>query len=309
MSTATHATSRPRAVQDTLRQIQSLAAQVAQLSRQDIPSDEFYAEFLKRVVAALGAIGGAVWKVADTQSLDLAYQINYRQTGLDDEAEADLAHRRLLARALADPRPMLCPPHSGGENGSGANPTSMLLLLGRFGTDQGPAGVLEIFQRPDVAPGAEQSQQRFLAQMLEYACDHLKNRQLRHFTGREALWSQLDEFARAVHASLDPRRAAFTIANEARRLVECDRVSVVFCRGSRCAIQSISGQDLLDRRSNTVRLLEKLARAVVATGEPFWYTGRTDDMPPQLEKAVEAYVDQTQSRAVGVIPLVPPAAG
>lgn len=294
-----------RAVHDTLRQIQSLAAQVARLSRTDLPPGEFYPEFLNRVVTALGAVGGAVWTLDDRRQLALAYQVNFQETGLQEDSEDQRRHRRLLARVLDEDRPVLAPPHSGGQNGDGANPTAMLLMLGRFGTDLGPAGVVEIVQRPDVASGAQQSQQRFLVQMLEYAGDYLKNRQFRHISDRQAFWSRLEEFARRVHASLDPRQTAYTIANEARRLVDCDRVSVAICQGRRCAVQSVSGQDLLDRRSNTVRLLGRLAEAVVATGEPLWYTGQTTDMAPQLERAVEAFVDQTQSRAVGVLPLVP----
>ncbi len=68
---------------------------------------------------------------------------------------------------------------------------------------------------------------------------------------------------------------AYTIANEGRRLIDCDRVSVAIKQGRKCFIEAVSGQDLFDKRSNTVTLLGELATAVVATGEPVWYTGDT----------------------------------
>ncbi len=53
-------------------------------------------------------------------------------------------------------------------------------------------------------------------------------------------------------------------------------------------------------------LLGELATAVVATGETVWYTGDTALMAPQVEEAVQAYIDEAHSKAVGIIPLKRP---
>ena len=134
----------------------------------------------------------------------------------------------------------------------------------------------------------------------------MKSHQLRHFSDRQSLWTQLEDFTRVVHASLDPRETAFTIANEGRRLIECDRLSVAIRKGNKCVVEAISGQDVFDKRSNLVRLLNKLASAVVATGDPIWYTGDTRDMAPQVEDAVQEYVDEAHSKTVAVLPLKRP---
>ena len=49
---------------------------------------------------------------------------------------------------------------------------------------------------------------------------------LRQMTGQEQLWTQLEAFARQVHGSLKPKEVAYEVANNGRRLIECDRVSV-----------------------------------------------------------------------------------
>jgi multidrug resistance efflux pump len=116
----------------------------------------------------------------------------------------------------------------------------------------------------------------------------------------------LEGFSHDVHTKLDPRETAYTIANEGRRLIECDRVSVAILKGTRCKIESVSGQDLFDKRSNTVRLLGDLATAVVTSEEPIWYTGDTSNMAPQVEDAVQEYVDDSHSKTVAVLPLFPP---
>ena len=143
--------------------------------------------------------------------------------------------------------------------------------------------------------------------MCELAGDFLKSHQLRHFSDRQTLWTQLEDFTRTVHASLEPLETAYTIANEGRRLIECDRISVAIRKGTKCKIEAVSGQDLFDKRSNTVRLLGKLATAVVATGDAVWYTGETRDLAPQVEDAVQDYVDEAHSKMVAVLPLQRPA--
>ena len=106
-----------------------------------------------------------------------------------------------------------------------------------------------------------------------------------------------------VHASLHPRDTSYTIANEGRRLIDCDRVSVAIRRGYKCAIEAVSGQDMFDKRSNTIRLLAKLATEVVAAGEPLWYTGDTSNLAPQIEEAVQEYVDEAHTKMIAVLPL------
>ena len=51
-------------------------------------------------------------------------------------------------------------------------------------------------------------------------------------------------------------------------------------------------------------LLNHLATAVVAAGEPVWYSGDTTDMAPQVEEAIEAYVDDSHAKNVAILPLV-----
>jgi hypothetical protein len=207
---------------------------------------------------------------------------------------------------LSNGTDILVSPHSGpgeDQDQQAANPTGFLLMFGMLKTDVETVGIIEVLQRADTGPNTRSGYLRFLSEMCRLAGDFLKSHQLRHFSHRQVLWTQLEEFARTVHASLDSRTTAFTIANEGRRLIECDRLSVAVRKGNHCVIEAISGQDLFDKRSNYVRLLGRLATAVVASGDPMWYTGDTRDMPPQVEEAVQEYVDEAHSKTVGVLPL------
>ncbi len=297
----------PQLIEQTKQQIRSLVNEIAQLSKSELAPEEFYGEFLPRVVSALAAIGGAIWTIEEQGRLTLQYQINLQQTKLRENESALMQHGRLLHKTIASGETILVPPHSGsGDEDEAANPTDFLLVLGPLKTELETIGIVEVFQRPDSGPNTQKGYLRFLKQMTELAGDFFKSRQLRHFGDRQVLWSQLEEFTRVIHTSLDPRDTAYMIANEGRRLIECDRVSVAIRKGSKCKIEAVSGQDLFDKRSNTVRLLGDLATAVVASEEPMWYSGDTSNMAPQVEDAVQEYVDDSHSKTVAVLPLFPP---
>ena len=108
-------------------------------------------------------------------------------------------------------------------------------FLGPLRSDQEMQGVVEVFQRPNPRPAVERGYLRFVLQMCELAGDYLKTHRLRLFTDRQVMWTQLEQFTRLVHQGLDPRATAYTIANEGRRLIECDRVSVAIKRGGKRA--------------------------------------------------------------------------
>ena len=70
----------PQLIEQTKQQIRSLVAEIAQLTKESVTPEEFYSQFLTRVVSALAAIGGAVWTTNEEGRLALQYQINLQQT-------------------------------------------------------------------------------------------------------------------------------------------------------------------------------------------------------------------------------------
>ena len=142
--------------------------------------------------------------------------------------------------------------------------------------------------------------------MCDLAAEWLRNQKLRTLGDRQTLWQQADSFARAAHESLDLLETCSIVANEGRRLVGCDRVSVAIKKGRKCKVEAISGQDTIESRSNIVTALNNLASTVVAAGEPLWHDGTVVDLPPQIEDALEDYVDESYGRNIAVLPLREP---
>ena len=291
-------------IEQTKQQIRALVSEIAQLSKSELEPNQYYAAFLQRVVQALAAVGGAVWMMGEGQTLRCAYQINVPESLLDRDTDDAKRHEKLLQYILQQGEPQLIPPRAGdGAETSGANPTDHLLVLGPLVADGKLEGVVEIFQRPDAQPATQRGYLRFLMNMVELAGDWLKSQKLRQFSDRHSLWGQADHFARLVHESLDVRGTSFTVVNEARRMIGCDRVSVAIKRGRKCKIEAISGQDTLENRSNIVNALGTLATKVVATGESLWFEGETEDLPPQIERAIDQYIEESYAKSVTVLPL------
>ena len=291
-------------IEQTKQQIRGLVQQIAQLSRSDVDAEEFYSEVLQKVVTALAAVGGAVWTVTPDKRLKLDYQINISRELLQTDSAEAQRHLRLLQQVITSGEAKLAPPQSGGaEPNSPGNPTNALLVLAPMLTDDSVEGVLEVFQRPDSQPASQQGYLRFLVQMSQLVGDWLKSRKLRHFSDRQSLWAQIDRFAKEAHNSLDLRDTAYTIANEGRRLVGCDRLSVTIKKGIKHYVEAVSGQDTLDTRSNIVTLLRKLTDRVCAAGEPLWYTGEKQDLPPQIENALQEYIDESHTKSLALVPI------
>jgi multidrug efflux pump subunit AcrA (membrane-fusion protein) len=294
-------------IEQTKQQIRSLVSEISQLSKSDIGAEQYYASFLQRVVQALAAVGGAIWLFGEGRRLQLTYQINLSETLLDSASEDASRHTRLLNYTAQTNEGHLIPPLSGAsDERAGGNPTRYLLVITPLRGDGQVEGLVEIFQRPDSPPATQRGYLRFLEQMTELAGEWLKTQKLRLFSDRHSLWAQADHFSRLVHESLDLRETAYAVANEGRRLIGCDRVSVAIMRGRKCVVEAVSGQDTLESRSNVVALLGQLATKVVATGDPLWYEGSTEDFPPQIEKSIEEYVDESYTKSLVVLPLRKP---
>ncbi len=294
-------------VEETKAQIRSLVNEIAALAKGGATADEFYPELLSRVITALAAAGGAIWLLDEDRQLQLQYQINAEPSLLSDDSDDANRHNRLIRRVANSGQSLLIPPYSGTTDGDAeGNPTRYLLVLGALQHDGQNDGLIEIFQRPDTAPDTQRGYLRFVQQMCELASEWLRSQKLRTLGDRQTLWQQSDSFARAAHESLDLTETANVVANEGRRMIGCDRVSVAIKRGSKCRVLAISGQDTIENRSNIVTALNRLASRVVAAGEPLWHDGSTEDLPPQIEEALEEYVDLSYGRNIAVLPLRAP---
>lgn len=288
-------------VLETRNQIRALVDEVRRLAESDIPLGEFYDGLLTRVVSALAASGGAVWSLGEDQRPQLAYSINFDSL----EGSAAQRHDLLLRRILRDGQPLAAPPRSGfPDDDEAGNPTDQLLLLAPIRVEPEVVGLLEIVQRPGAGPTTQRGYLRFLVQMCELAGHFLRNHRLRLYAEREVLWKKLEQFLSELHRSLDLPATSLALVNEARLVVECDRVSLALPHGSGYRLAAVSGLDNVDRRTEQATLLSRLVEAVLAPGEALWRGSEQTPLAPQIEQPLQVYVDRSHTKAIGIVPLM-----
>ena len=294
---------------DAIHELENLLHDIAQRARADISPRQFYSELLPATVRAVAAVAGAVWVKGPRGSWQVEYQINLSETGLLNTGPVQSSHARLLDKIAADESPELFSPqeisnadHSEPE---AENNTAYLLVLAPVLAGQEVTRVLELFQRANTSPATARGNRQFLSAMSELAADFQQATRLRELTAAEGQWNRWANFSQQIHDSLDSQATAYALANEARRLIGCDRVCVLI-RSRRLQLAAVSGTESFDRRSNFTRNLEALAEAALVTKEELWIEEDWQTLPPEVELPLQTYLDESHVRSVGILPLFAP---
>lgn len=287
---------------DAWDEIERLVREVAELARADVDTLDFYQGVLDRAVRALSAAGGVVWRIDDDAGSNILCQIRLKDV-LPSDPHNERQHQVLLAGVCSGQDVRLVPPSSGSTTERGGNPSDYAALICPVLVNDAPVAGLELFLRPGSSPAAQQGFLQFLAALGELCAEFERNRELRLLRDREAVWQQFEEFTQRVHTALSTRQLAFTVVNEGRRVIQCDRLTLATKVGERFRLQAVSGLDTLDQRANVVQRLEELTRVACATGEPFWHTEPSPVLSPQMETALTNYLPASRARMLAVLPL------
>lgn len=299
----------PQVLEQTRRRINQLIEEIARLTESNVPPSDYYAEFLPRILSAIAAPAGAIWGRTAQGNLQMQYQVNYHEVGLDKIEGARASHDELLRQSAAAGRPRMVPPHSGAGNPEGGGPppanlTNYVLLLAPIVVEKQVAGFIEVWQDPSRSASAQRGFLQFMTSMAEYASQYLRNSRLRMMLGQQQLWTQLESYSRQIHGSLSPKKVAYDVVNEGRRLVNCDRVSAAVRLGSHVRVEAISGADVVEKRSSLVQAMRNLFEETIRWGERLVYTGARDDsLPPRVLKALDEYLAESNSKFLFLQPL------
>ena len=291
------------------QQIRSLFDEIRELARSDVQEAEFFSGLLARTLKAMEASAGLVWLAGEQGRVEPVCHLGVENTGLASLPDGQAAHGKLVQTLMGHPTGLLVPPGASlnGPDGQSVatNPTSLLVVASPIDRSGARQGLIEIFHQPNQAD-VERGYLNFLEQVSAIAGAYLEKRQLTLLDSQQTALAQVDQFSRAVHETLDPIATAFVLANEARRIIGCDRVSVLIKRGRKLRIEAVSGQDSVERRATAVQSLESLVRVVAKAGEPLWHPEPGRELPPQIEEELDAYIDESHATGLAIIPLEKP---
>ena len=235
------------------KQINQIAEEIAQLSEADIQPAAYYSEFLQRVYFAMQGFAGAIWIRTPQGNLVLQCQINLKELNLDRTPESRPMHDELLrSRQPCKPKAASSRRTSAANFGNtpeqlAGNPTDYAIMLVPIMQEKAVIGLLEVWEHPSRPNQLLQSLYQFMVRMSAFISLYNRNHQLRQMLGQQELWLKLETFARQIHGSLNTTEVGYLIANEGRRLVESDRISVATRPGKKCAVMAISGADVVEK--------------------------------------------------------------
>ncbi len=310
--------------------------QLTELTRTEESFDTFCGAVLGKLVDITGAHGALFWQV-NGQGLpklthhsgqaphDLAREILSPENESHSRAILDVVRQKLPIGIASEAftgklsngstAPAQDPPLETGDdegqptpvdapaNGdAGANPFVMLLspVVNR---QKDCIGTVELIQRGGITNQAQEGYLRFVTQIAALFQRWHEQQDLARLSGHSEKLTEKMQFLSQTHSSIDFKETAYNIANEARRLLNADRVSVGRWNGRTCKITSISSQDRFDNRANVVRKLSNVATAAVGADQTFWITGDTTGIAPEVAKKINDYLDEANSRTLAVIPL------
>jgi hypothetical protein len=280
--------------------VMQLAREIEQMSSQDLAPPLFFQEFLVRVVTAIGARAGAVWLVDESNRLGLVAQVNLEQTGLRERPGALAMNEKLIVDVLqtGEARTLT-------HGGEAQLPTEHVLVLSALHKEKKCVGVVELFQRPDVPIKAQSGYMQFLEQMCGYGSRFIEGK--RRNLGDQAdlknqFWTDFEQFSLRLQRSLVEQEVADAAASDARSLLGADRVSVVTRKGRSVRVRAVSGQSSVNPRANLIAAMNKLATRVIEMGETLTYTGKVEGLAPQIEEPLAAFVQESGSRMVMMVP-------
>jgi biotin carboxyl carrier protein len=285
-----------------------LLEEMAQLLDAKLGPKEFVAKLLGRLVSATQALGGAVWQRKDDGPFRLEYSLNWEAIGLEAVPDALGCHEQILLVAAQRERALWVPPNSGRklveEDRQAANLTSHGLLLAPVLVEKKVVGLVEVWLAPIADGPGRRNLARFLAEMAGFLAAYLHGNQWQALLQQQQLWTQLETFTRQIHSSLDPHVVAQWVANEGRRLLQCDQLSVALQWGKTTEVAAISGAGVVERNSKLVRSLQSLCECVLDWGEKVVHQGKKDEsLPPAVAHALDAYLAETNCTLLIVLPL------
>ena len=280
----------------------------------------FYDGFLRYAGDQTGAVSGIVWD-CKTDPIRAVSQVQAKTEEFFKVGISETEHAALIKQAITHSQSLIVQPKPDAE---GHRPDDHPIILISFVDREQNVELVELFLKP----GQTEDTYRQCLRSLELYCQSARafassgsdvdqgnvspfmstnelNQQAPSQPGSKSqkldIRDHLDQYVHRIHRSLDPAETANEVANEMRRVLDCDRVSVVRMKNQNAKIMAISGQPSVNRRSNSVQMLTTLAGRILPMQSTFWFP-TSEVLPAQVSDPLDDYLADSSTRSLIVVP-------
>lgn len=258
-----------------------------QLARQGEAPEDFYCQFLDSATLAIGATSGTFWKGEFSRIRPIYHH------GRDSQHSAMLKE---LDAAWRTGEPQVV---------TGDATRGPILACAVRGVST-VTGLLTFELSPGTLPVSAAQLLDLAVAIAESAGEYEQRQQVAAAGNAAQRLANVEHFLLRVHGMWRADEIARELAEEGRRLVGCDRFSVLLRSGRSWHVAAVSGVDSPSSRAAAIRSMERLVRVVAATGELWVVSGGPNDFPPQVQQALDDYFTGTAPRQLVVKPCAAP---
>jgi hypothetical protein len=254
--------------------IQRLVEEVAALTKRDMRSEEYFQEYLTRVVHACDAKGGAVWLVGQRAGdgkgeFQLAAAVEFESSLFQTDEQQRTNLLKVLAEVVQSRQPMVFAPDPQVQAAlaaprADANRTPYPFIHVPLFLKEQVLGVLQVWLQPYVVPANYAEFATFLTSLATHVEQHLQSRRLGSLVVETQRLQHVLKFTSDLAGSLDPLEVARLASNYGRDLIGCERCSVILREGDRWRVMSISGQEVVEKKSAMVKAMSAFVGAHAA---------------------------------------------
>ena len=285
--------------------LRAVADQIRELSKSAVPTEQFWRSFLESLVDALHAHGGVVWTVTEgpdgRPGAGVRPQVaaGGEELAKLDEPDVSELNRKLVIDSLVLEQTAAY--HASTEVGL---PPEFALLVIPVKASGMPVAAVEIIQRGNISKESREGYAQFIERMCAHATNYLERRDAgESVLQTHSFWSDFEAALLDMQRFLDVKHVAGVAANDGKKLLEVNRLSVVEKRGKKCVVLATSGVDEVQKRADQTRSISKLAREAIKLGEPIVFSGTVEGFGRKLNDLVDTHVRLSNARFLMLVPL------
>lgn len=296
VSPATDATS----TVESRRAIDTFLESMGHLSRGQVSDKTFYTVLLRGAATLLRAHAGVAWMVhCDAMPAS------------SEQRSAEVVHAwdddRLFSSAAKES--IACEAQRVGQLTNSASApirlgepaATFVAFVATYSSLPSERRALAFYVRHPLPADASAGCLRFVTALAQIADQfHQTARVRQEPTGS---WRELETLIRKLQTVKSTRDAAYELANETRRLVQCDRVFVLLRRAGAYRAVACSGVDWIDRHASLATDLGKLVTTVAPLKQVWSTDGDLRAVAPEISQYLEPYLDQSTVRHLAIVPM------
>jgi hypothetical protein len=259
--------------------------------------------FLQTIIAVMNGEGGKLWVVQDNVQREVL-RIGQADQFLPVQGDGGKDEAGILTVISQDFRPAITHMAPKQIQASDDGGDAMIGVFIPIIIDNAVFSVfMVLLKRKDNLVYREEI--AFLSALGSLVKTYLNQKNMPKVRDRLEEIGKLFDINRAIFSSIDDMEIAYFMANAVPTVIKADRCIVALVNKGKVEISAVSGQDVIETKSEAVVNLQDLFSHVLEKGQPmaFGRESMTDDLTPEFREALEKYFAVSPFRMLYAIPV------